>query len=243
MSAKSRKSPDSLARFLAYVLGRAPHEFGLVLSPDGYVRIKSLLNVCSEEAGWRHVREGHIREAMLVLSDVPFEVSEGRIRARDRSHLVTHEPADHPPKLLYTHVRRKAYPHVAERGLRAAGDMPVVLSDDRDMAERIGRRRDSAPVCLVVNTARAESRGIAFWHAGHGLYTADGIPAGCFTGPPLPKAPSGAAPPKRVPPPERNRSPGSFELDFSKEFQEDKSETGRRNKEKKRRRQAPPWRR
>ena len=243
MSAKSRKSPDSLARFLAYVLGRAPHEFGLVLTPDGYVRVKSLLKVCSEEAGWRHVREGHIREAMLVLSDVPFEVNEGRIRARDRSHLVTHEPADHPPKLLYTHVRRKAYPHVAERGLRAAGDVPVVLSDDRDMAERIGRRRDRTPVCLVVNTASAESQGIVFWHAGPGLYTADGIPAGCFTGPPLPKEPPAAVPLARGTPPERQRTPGSFELDFTAASGKDDTGTGRRKKGKKRKRQAPPWRR
>ena len=34
-----------LAKFLAYILGNRPDEFGLVPDPDGYVKIKALLKV------------------------------------------------------------------------------------------------------------------------------------------------------------------------------------------------------
>jgi len=242
VNAMKQKKPESLARFLTYVLGRAPDEFGLVLSHDGYAGIKSVLKVCSEEPGWRHVRDAHIREVMLVIPRAPFDIDGNRIRAKDRSRLPVPEPADQPPKLLFTHVRQKAYPHVAGRGLQAAVDMPIVLSDDEALAERIGRRRDRSPVRLVVNTAMAESRGIVFWQAGRRLYTSDGIPPDCFTGPALPKEPARQKRPP-TPSPVRDRTPGSFEVNPTESGLSADTVGGTRKKRKTNRRKAPPWRR
>ena len=37
-----QRSPKQLAKFLNYVLGRRPDEFGLVMDKDGFVKIKDL---------------------------------------------------------------------------------------------------------------------------------------------------------------------------------------------------------
>ena len=61
-----RKSSEKLAKFLHYVLGRHPDEFGLVPDADGWVKIKELLNALSEESGWGYVRTSHLNEIMLT---------------------------------------------------------------------------------------------------------------------------------------------------------------------------------
>ena len=37
------RSPQKLAKFIAYILGHKPDEFGLVLEKDGFVKIKEFL--------------------------------------------------------------------------------------------------------------------------------------------------------------------------------------------------------
>jgi len=46
------RSPQNLAKMLAYVLGRRPDEFGLIPDAEGFVRIKDLLKALHEEEGW-----------------------------------------------------------------------------------------------------------------------------------------------------------------------------------------------
>ncbi len=55
------------AKFLKYVLGLNPDEFGLVLDKDGYVKIKDLLKAVHEEDGWRSFRQANINEIMISL--------------------------------------------------------------------------------------------------------------------------------------------------------------------------------
>ena len=71
------------ARFLKYILGLRPDEFGLVPDRDGYVKIKDLLKAVHEEAGWRSFRQANINEMMLSLAPPPLEISENRIRAKN----------------------------------------------------------------------------------------------------------------------------------------------------------------
>ncbi|GBC62960.1 phosphotransferase KptA/Tpt1 [Desulfonema ishimotonii] len=209
------KSPKKLAKFLAYVLGRRPDEFGLVPDPDGYVRIKDLLKAFSEEEGWRHVRRAALEEVILTLPDPPVEIDENRIRARVRDRMPTMGPVWDIPKLLYTCVRQKAHPVVVHEGISPVGGHPwVILSPQKEMAERMGRRIDPAPVLLTVQVERSEESGVVFRQAGELLCLAEYIPMGCFTAPPLPKEKAEAK--KKETPREEQKpgTPGSFILDF-----------------------------
>ena len=251
---KSRNSKP-LSRMLAYMLGRRPDEFGLVPAPDGFVTIKELLKAFSEEDGWRHVRWTSITHLLGTEPDPPVEVVENRIRALDRSHLSPPTVVRRPPKLLFTCVRRKAYPHVHREGIAPAGHPAVVLAAEPGMALRLGRRRDPDPVLLTVQVVKAMAAGAVFLQSGERLFLADGIAAGCFSGPPLPKPPKEAA--VREPPADgKGRGlAGSFIVTFDPQTEvpgaprpqpkggpQWKKERKHRRTPK-RDREAPPWRR
>ena len=184
---KQKSKPHQLSVMLAYILERRPDEFGLIPDENGYVRIKDLLKALNEEDGWGYVRESHIHEVFLSVSEKLFEISENLIRAKNRDQLPKRSPADQLPKLLYTCIRKRAHPHVIEKGISPAGRHHVVLSSDISMAERIGKRIDPSPVTLIVQVQKAVSEGVAFIQAGEVLFLAEFIPPDCFTGPPLPK--------------------------------------------------------
>ena len=75
---------DKLGRFLVYILGHRPDEFGLLPDPSGYVPYKSLLQAIHEESGWGYVRRSHINEVLLGKDRPLFEALENRIRVLDR---------------------------------------------------------------------------------------------------------------------------------------------------------------
>jgi len=232
------KSPAvQLARMLAYVLGRRPDEFGLVTDAQGFVKIKELLKALEEDESIRHVRRGHLDEIVATMPDAPIEISEGRIRAKDRTQLGPHAPAENLPKLLFTCVRRKAYPVVLERGISPGSFPLVVLSSDREMACRIGKRSDGSPVLLTVSVQQAREANVRFLSSGGSLFLAEEIPPSCFTGPP-PRKIYEEAPPREPPKaPSAPKHPGSFFPDPANIF----SENGRDGKDRKGK--GPDWKR
>src|SRR5512143_936369 len=208
-------SPHDLAKMLDYVLGRRPDEFGLLPDADGFVRLKDLLKALHEEEGWGYVNLSHVNEVLLSVKDAPVEIVESLIRARNREASALEMPEPEPPRLLYACVRRRAYLHVYTEGIRPSSHPGVVLASDRKLAERLGRRIDLEPVILAVNVPSALAKGIRFGRFGECLFTAEGIPPDCFSGPPLPKE----KPAERNKPrgtaeaPEGPAAPGSFLMD------------------------------
>jgi len=184
---KPKAHVRKLAKFLAYLLGRRPDEFGLIPDADGYIKIKELLKAIHEEDGWHHIRQANIQEVLYSLPSPPFEIKETLIRAKQRDQIYLPRPCSHPPKLLYTCIRTKAHLVADEKGIIPAKHPKVLLSSDSDMALRMGRRIDASPVLLTVQVERAMQNGVSFDQAGETLYLADAIPPNCFTGPPLPE--------------------------------------------------------
>ena len=210
-------SPAKLAKFLDYILGRRPDEFGLVPDGEGYIKIKDLLKVMHEEEGWGYVNQGALNEVVVSLPDAPVEIVDARVRAVNRDLLPAPTTPDNLPKLLYTAVRNKAHPVVVENGILPLGGLPyVVMSSDRAMALRIGRRIDAAPVLLTVQVEWAAQSGVEIQQFGEKLYLAESIPLGAFTAPPLPKEITEPKPKKKAPEETaRAKTPGSFMLDLA----------------------------
>jgi putative RNA 2'-phosphotransferase len=211
------KSPKQLAKFILYILGRRPDEFGLVPDTEGFVKIKELLKAVCVEEGLRYVRRFHIDEILFNLPDPPIEISDNLIRAKSREHLPERIPAQTPPKLLYTCVRQKAYPFVMDKGIFPLGRGHVILSSEKKMAEKMGKRIDHTPVLLTVQTQKSGNHGVIFFQAGNLLFIANAIPVGCFTGPPLPKEKPGL---KKVDTSKKEKPkslPGTFLMDLTDE--------------------------
>lgn len=246
------KSPKQLTKLITYILERRPDEFGLVLDQNGYIKVKELLKAIHEEDGWKYVRRSHLDEIMITLSDPPFELSENLIRAMHRHRLPKHVFTQDLPKLMYTCIRQKAYPHVTDKGLSPIAAPHVILSSNRQMAERMGKRIDQAPILLTVNVRQSLVNGVKFSHAGGALYLANFIPAKCFSGPPLPKDKPDVKKPETTEIPAQQRTAGSFfvDLDDRNSYRNSGPKMSKKNKlnlkkmkKHKRKRQRPPWRR
>jgi len=250
-----QRSPKQLAKFIDYILARRPDEFGLVLDMEGFVKIKELLKALHEETGWKYVRRSHLNEIVITLPQPTVEILENKIRAKTRDHLPKSMPTSDLPKLLYTCVRRKAYPSVREKGIYPSGQHHVVLSSNHELAQRIGKRMDPSPVMLTVHTQHSAHKGVRYHQAGDALFLSDHIPADCFTGPPLPKEKPPPKKPEMIEGYPARTSAGSYTIDIqekmrpqvtvSKKYRgeiESQKDRGRRKKHK-RKRERPPWRR
>jgi putative RNA 2'-phosphotransferase len=187
---KPEKQSEKLSRFLQYILGRSPDEFGLYLDHEGWCKTKHVLQVLSEEDGWKHIRLGNIREIFMLIQNHGLEMKNESIRCMDRSLLPQPEPITKLPKLLYTCVRQRAYSHVLKKGVSPLGGKNyVVMSADVLLAERIGRRIDQKPVTLSINTNHFFANGGQIEKFGDALFVTAYIPKDCFYGPPLPEEP------------------------------------------------------
>ncbi len=185
MQRKTRIKVDELGHLLIYILGHRPDEFGLIPDEEGFLGYKDLLRAIHEEPGWGYVKQSDITEVLIVKGRAHFEWDENRIRALDRRwSMALEEASPDVPKLLYAGVRRRAHPVVMEKGLKSETFIP--LAPDRDMAVRIGRRRDREPVILEIMTGPAREQGIAFYAFGE-LFLARDVPSRFISGPPVPQ--------------------------------------------------------
>jgi putative RNA 2'-phosphotransferase len=157
----------ALSKLMTYILGHRPDEFGLVLDHDGFVSLKELQQAISEEEGWSYVRTSHITEVAYSIDREHFEIMDDRIRYA--LYTVRYE-ATLPPPILYHGTRRRAYPHIRERGIDPGGKQYVSLSTEPQLAMRIGRRRDPDPILVEIRGDHLLSRQSP--DISGGLYTA-----------------------------------------------------------------------
>lgn len=216
MPKKQQHKETGLVKMLAYVLGVAPQEFGLVPDEQGWVSVKELSKALHEEEGWRGVRESMIKDAVNRLAPDELELDDKLIRSRTRKP-PRPRPGVEPPPHIFIGLRRRAWPVIKDRGLEARNDIPVVLAREKEFALRLGRRRDAEPVLVTVQAHQAMDLGVMFSRLGQDLFLADWIPADCLMGPPVPErtAPKKPAKPKPEKPsgpkmPAPDAMPGSF---------------------------------
>lgn len=173
---------------MIYMLGRRPDEFGLVPDKDGFLTFKEILWALHEEPGWGYVKEVHLREVLMGKDRPLFDWEGLRVRAAERHWRFDSAEAvpEQMPKVLMTGVRRRAHPHVMEKGLSSQEGEVLVLSPERDMALRLAKRRNQDPVILEIMTAQALKEKTVFHRFGD-LFLATAVPSSCIAGPPVPE--------------------------------------------------------
>ena len=234
MSKKNRLKSNDLSRMLVYMLGHRPFEFGIVPDEEGFVKFKDLLQALHEEPGWGYVGQGSINEVLMGEDRSLFEAETGRIRTIDRQWTLDNkDPVELPSKILFLGIRRKAHPVVMEKGLRIIKDSYYILSSERNMAERIGRRRDPQPVILEITAEAAQREGHIFGRFG-ALFLAREIPVRFIAGPPVPKSVVKAREKKEAKKKEQETvpqfQPGTFLLGIEKAPAQYKKDKGRKKR-------------
>jgi len=204
---------ESLARMLTYILSHRPDEFGLVLSKEGFIPIKSLLQALGAEPGWGFVRRYHLDQLAGLMSPPAFEVEGERIRALTPAPASLRRlPGEPPPALLYAAIPPKAHARVWEEGLKPPPDRELVLASTPELAKKLGRRRAPDPILIIVQAQAATRRGLSFTGYGEGLYLAPALPRDFLQ---LPPPPQSMEKPKPSIPRPQAPTPGSFTLDLA----------------------------
>jgi putative RNA 2'-phosphotransferase len=234
MSKKNRLKSNNISHMLVYILGHRPFEFGLLPDIDGFVACKDLIQALHEESGWGYIKQGNINEVLIGEDRPLFEAVEGRIRTVERRWAFNDEHlVELPSKILFLGIRRKAHPVVMERGLRRIEGSFYILSPDREMAERIGRRRDPQTVILDIMADAAQSEGLVIRRFGD-LFLAQEIPARFIAGPPVPKSVTKAREEKESKKKEQEGvqqfQAGSFLLDIEKVPSQYRKDKGRKKR-------------
>ena len=187
MSKRELYRLEGLKKQLIYMLGKRPDEFALLPDKDGFVKIKELIQTLHEEEGFGFVRESHINEIMMYDGRELFEIENKKIRAKQINwELDLENPVYDLPKLLWTCVRRRAYPVIMEKGLFSSSDSYIMLFTSKQMALRPGRRKDNNPVLLEIMVYDAMERGSQFFRFGE-LFLSKWISRDDIIGPPLDK--------------------------------------------------------
>ena len=166
MAKKYKRKVANLSRFMSYMLGKRPDEFGLVPDREGYITIKEFLNAINEEPNMAYVREFHVKEVLLHDRDGIFEIDGKKIRSAKRDFCPVEKERDLAslPKILFVGVKKKAYPYILKSGLLPGSKEHIVMTKDRDLAIRIARRSEQKPIILEIKAGTAIENGITFYH-------------------------------------------------------------------------------
>ena len=219
-----------LLKFLLYVLGERPDEFGLMPDDRGWVDFKDLFAALSQEDGLKGVRERDLQAASVASEKMEIEIDGARVRAAVRRFSPPSPEVD-PPKLLYLCVREKGYPVAVDEGIKPGRGPYLLLSPEKEKALLWGKRR-GAEVLLTVNTKMAGERGASFLRFGENLYLAAFITQGSFTGPSLQKMveKKEKKPEKKKPAPTEPPLWGSFHPDLTGDRREKSGNRGRKKR-------------
>ncbi len=237
-----KKKAKKLQKFLTYVLCHSPDEFGIFLDEDGSIAIKELLWAIKEEEGWSYIRESHLRDLILLGFEVPYRLEGKKVIIQDGLPK-PYYPVEEPPRVLYHSARLKACYHIYKHGLKAAGRPYLPLARTRELALRIGRRRDKNPLLLEISAREAFFEGIIFRAHGTHMFLAEEVPSRFISGPPLPEKEVKKTREKKLRKPretekERDLLPGSFFLDLDRD-----PDLFRRKQKEKRKKKGPAWKR
>ncbi|MFP5212969.1 MAG: hypothetical protein ACLGPL_06280, partial [Acidobacteriota bacterium] len=168
--------PKVLSKTIKYIAYLAPGEHGLFWEPDGTMPWKELYWALQAEPGLRFVRESHLREFEYLGLNMPFALDGSVLRLKDGVALPQYPLATALPERLYHACRRKHYLVALENGLEALGRTYLPLTKTRDMALKIGKRRDPEPIVIEVMARMAAADGIPLWTGGEELFLARSIP-------------------------------------------------------------------
>jgi putative RNA 2'-phosphotransferase len=168
-------NPKTLAKTIFYITYHAPSEYGLFWDRDATMPWRELYWALQEDASLRFVRETHIRELTYLGLELPFVLDGNLLHLMPSLPQPSYPLTDRPPERLYFGCRRKQYSILLEHGITASHRPYVPVCADRELALRIGKRRDPEPLLVEVLAAGASAEGEAILSAGAGLYLVESV--------------------------------------------------------------------
>ena len=157
-----------LGKEITYALRHAPWEYELEMDDKGFVDIEQLLSAINEENKYSKIIDKFdIIKVIEVSNKKRLEIVGERIRAMYGHSFpmqIKYEE-ETPPAMLYHGTAKRFLNSIKKEGLKPMSRQYVHLSEDTETAKMVGKRRDSDPVILYIDTAEAIKAGVKFYKA------------------------------------------------------------------------------
>ena len=157
-----------LGKEITYALRHAPWEYELEMDDKGFVDIEQLLSAINEENKYSKIIDKFdIIKVMEVSNKKRLEIIGERIRAMYGHSFpmqIKYEE-ETPPAMLYHGTAKRFLNSIKKEGLKPTSRQYVHLSEDIETAKMVGKRRDSDPVILYIDTVEAIKAGVKFYKA------------------------------------------------------------------------------
>src|SRR5215467_3885926 len=167
---------ERISRFLSYLLRHRPKEYPVSFDREGFVPWRDVVDMVQDR--FQEVTEADIYSVVRGSDKKRFELKDDKVRATYGHSF----PVDlgleavEPPVELYLGSARDLAKSFLRDGLKPRDRRYVHLSPSWEESLAVGRRRDPAPVLVVVDARRAHAEGIRFFAAGP-LFLSEYIPA------------------------------------------------------------------
>jgi putative RNA 2'-phosphotransferase len=170
---------SELSKEISYALRHAPQEYGLMLDAQGWVPVEDLIAALRKRKKYSLVTEQDIAEMLWCSEKKRHEMADGRIRAvyGHSTEQKIEKEAIRPPDILYHGTAHRFLQRILAQGLIPKERQYVHLSQDKQTAVEVGKRRDDHPVVLRIDALAAWKDGIRFYHGNETIWLADEIPA------------------------------------------------------------------
>ena len=168
-----------LGKEITYALRHAPWEYELELDENGFTDILQLLSAINEEGKYsREITKADILHVMEVSNKKRLEIVNNRIRAMYGHSFpmqIKYEEGT-PPAVLYHGTAKRFMSSIKSEGLKPMSRQYVHLSEDTETAVLVGKRRDSDPVILHIDTVAARKAGVKFYKANEKVWLCKSLP-------------------------------------------------------------------
>ena len=173
----------ALSKEISYALRHAPQEYGLTLDEQGWGPVESLINTLKKRERYSDLTVQDIAKMIQASEKKRHELVGDRIRALygHSTEEKIKKDAVQPPDVLYHGTVHKFLGKILEQGLISKDRQYVHLSQDRETAITVGKRRDENPAVLCIDAVAAWKDGIKFYHGSETIWLADDIPAKYIT--------------------------------------------------------------
>lgn len=166
-----------LSKEVSYALRHAPWKYELELDVNGWVNISQLLESLQSTNEWIELTKKDL-QSMIEQSDKKrHEIVNDKIRALYGHSLPQRiiKEIKQPPQTLFHGTARKNISSIKDNGLHPKGRQYVHLSNDKETALEVGKRRDGQPVILTINALQAWEEGTKFYYGNEKVWLADHI--------------------------------------------------------------------
>lgn len=172
------KEITRISKFMSLVLRHQPGVLGISLDEQGWTSVPQLL---------LRMQEKGFDITAAVLEHVVTHNSKKRFAFNDDQSLIRASQGhsldldlgyapQQPPGLLYHGTGEQSLASILASGLEKRNRHQVHLSSDRATALQVGQRH-GRPVVLLVDAARMDTDGFAFYRSDNGVWLTEAVPA------------------------------------------------------------------